>query len=344
MAGITEKVEGGAPISIIDVIGRLEQSVRRGEIPGMRSFPTGFPALDRRIGGGLRQGDLLLLGGSEGAGKTTFAFQLARNVAASKRCLVLYFCYEHSEDDLLLRLISLESATQTPTGELQGLKVTDLRPRLLQASRNRTEFTADLARDPHGRTALQRIAEYGDYFKVMKASASLTDPDNISKIIESCRQQTGQDLLVIVDYLQKVPLQMQGATENERVGRLTENFKEIALTHAVPIVAIVAADKQGLEARRLRAYHLRGSSSLLYEADIILIMNEKTKVVSRQAVDLTAFKAAAMSNWVVFSIEKNRAGRDLVDFQLRKLFTFGQFDPTGDAVPEPLFDERVYKE
>ncbi len=337
----TEVIE---PLSVIDVLDRLEENVQRGEIPGMQTFPTGFRALDRRIGGGLRQGDLLLLGGSEGAGKTTFAFQLARNIAASKQCLVLYFCYEHSEDDLLLRLLSIESVEQTVTGELQGLRTADLRPRLLQASRSRGTFTRELSRDPLGRRALQRLEDYGEYFKVMKASASLTDTNSIQAVVDDCRRHTDKDVMVVVDYLQKVPLRVEGATEDERIGRITENLKELALSRAVPVVAIVAADKHGLEARRLRSYHLRGSSSLLYEADIILIMNEKSRIVSRQAVDLTEFKVATMSNWVVFSIEKNRSGRDLVDFQLRKLFSYGLFDPSGDSVPEPLFDERVYTE
>ena len=41
------------------------------------------------------------------------------------------------------------------------------------------------------------------------------------------------------------------------------------------MIAIVAADKEGLKAARLRNHHLRGSSAINYEADIILILNEK---------------------------------------------------------------------
>ncbi len=334
--------EESLPISIANVMGKLEDKVRRGAIPGQRAFSTGFPALDRRIAGGIRQGDLLLLGGAEGAGKTTFAFQLARNIASARECIVLYLCYEHSEEDLLLRLLSMESAVQGPLGDVEGLRLTDMRARLWQASGTPGGLEGALLQDVQGRRALQRLNEYSDHFRVMKASASLTDTDSIREIVEETRRQTGQDILVVVDYLQKVPLHLPNATEDERIGRITENLKELALSLAVPVIAIVAADKQGIQARRLRSYHLRGSSSLLYEADVILIMNEKNRIVSRQAVNVTAVKDAQMANWVVFSIEKNRAGRDLVDFQLRKLFAYGLFDPSGDAVPEPLVDERIY--
>ena len=42
---------------------------------------TGFPALDRVIGGGLRTRNLTLIGGSPGIGKTITALQMARNLA-----------------------------------------------------------------------------------------------------------------------------------------------------------------------------------------------------------------------------------------------------------------------
>ena len=50
----------------------------------------------------------------------------------------------------------------------------------------------------------------------------------------------------------------------------------------MPVLAVVAAEKAGLVAgKRLRVHHLRGSSALAYEADIVLIMNEKYDVVAR---------------------------------------------------------------
>ena len=50
---------------------------------------TGFAALDQWIGNGLRQGELLLLGGAPGVGKTTLCLQIARNIAKSAQANVL---------------------------------------------------------------------------------------------------------------------------------------------------------------------------------------------------------------------------------------------------------------
>ena len=65
--------------------------------------------LDRMLGGGIRPGELMLIGGAQGTGKTTMALQMARNVAASGQAYVLYVCFEHDDADLLNRLIALES-------------------------------------------------------------------------------------------------------------------------------------------------------------------------------------------------------------------------------------------
>src|SRR5690349_14848468 len=74
----------------------------------------GFDPLDKVLGGGLRAGDLLLLGGAPGAGKTTFVLQAARNIAASGQGTCLYLCYEHDEEYLATRLITLEGTGSRP--------------------------------------------------------------------------------------------------------------------------------------------------------------------------------------------------------------------------------------
>ena len=99
-----------APLSALDVLVDLNDKVVSGKLGEYQPVPLGLTPLDKTIGGGLRPGELLLVGGAQGTGKTTMALQMARNVAASGQASVLYICFEHDEPYLLNRLIALESA------------------------------------------------------------------------------------------------------------------------------------------------------------------------------------------------------------------------------------------
>src|SRR6185503_104233 len=70
-------------------------------------IPTGFAPLDEVLNGGLRAGDLVLLGGKPGQGKTTAALQWARQSAAAGSTTV-FACYEHDVALLLVRLLLVE--------------------------------------------------------------------------------------------------------------------------------------------------------------------------------------------------------------------------------------------
>src|SRR3989449_9357865 len=61
------------------LVARVDQQ-RPGETPG-DTIPTGFPSIDRMLGGGLRRRDLVVLGGDIGAGKSALALGLALRVA-----------------------------------------------------------------------------------------------------------------------------------------------------------------------------------------------------------------------------------------------------------------------
>ncbi len=48
-------------------------------------IPTGYPSLDKLLGGGLRQGDLVVLGGDVGSGKSALALAMALRARAAGR-------------------------------------------------------------------------------------------------------------------------------------------------------------------------------------------------------------------------------------------------------------------
>src|SRR5207244_302448 len=134
-----------------------------------RSQPASWPTtsrsrcltpLDRLLGGGLRPGELMLIGGAQGTGKTTMALQMARNIAASGQAYVLYVNFEHDDADMLNRLIAMESVlphlpnTKASSG---AVKITDVRSEVIRAwASSRDNEQVDLAASPKLRAAIER--------------------------------------------------------------------------------------------------------------------------------------------------------------------------------------------
>ena len=109
------RVHGHRIVSLRGVLEQLDEDVRAGRANGLRGIPTGFSPLDSYLHGGLRVGELFLLGGGQGVGKSTWALQLARFVAAGGHGRALYVCFEHSEEFLLERLIAMEARSPVRT-------------------------------------------------------------------------------------------------------------------------------------------------------------------------------------------------------------------------------------
>ena len=70
------------------------------------SISSGFPSLDRSIGGGFRRGDLAILGGDVGSGKSAFALAIA--IRSAEHHSVAYFSAEMTQQRLMERVLAME--------------------------------------------------------------------------------------------------------------------------------------------------------------------------------------------------------------------------------------------
>lgn len=323
--------------SLADVLERVDERARLGT-GTTHLWPTGFPLLDDVLDGGLRGGNLILLAGPQGQGKTTMALQVARNAAAAGHPVV-YFCYEHDPEVLLGRLVSLEAGLI-----YQGQAPNQDRFRHLFEDPSATPdgLVGRLQTLPTATEALQSVLAYQDHFHLHRSTGSTTNIKVIAEAVEQVRRATGQAPFVVVDYLQKV--KAESASEADRATEIVEDLKDLAIMHQVPVLAISASDKAGLlSGKRMRAHHLRGSTALAYECDVLLILNSKYDIVSRQHL-VYAANAETFRQWVVLSIEKNRNGRAGLELEFRKHFEQNRFDPDGALVREQLVDERLVLE
>src|SRR5436190_20433972 len=71
------------PTTVGDILAGVDGHIAEVGAGAYRSVATGFVPLDDVLAGGLHSGDLFLIAGSPGTGKTTMMLQMARNVAAS---------------------------------------------------------------------------------------------------------------------------------------------------------------------------------------------------------------------------------------------------------------------
>lgn len=84
--------------------------------------PTGLDALDHAIGG-LRSGDLILLIGAPGSGKSSLAISLIRHVVLDAGCPAVFASLQSKSEHVLLKIIS--GATRISPRNLGAGKLTD---------------------------------------------------------------------------------------------------------------------------------------------------------------------------------------------------------------------------
>ena len=100
----------GADISPLSLLlGRVD-AVADGAIPA-DTIPSGFPSLDKQLGGGLRRGDLIVLGGDVGSGKSALALAIALRVAQAPHS-TLFYSGEMLPDRVLERALAIEGRTR----------------------------------------------------------------------------------------------------------------------------------------------------------------------------------------------------------------------------------------
>ncbi len=337
-----------APLTIAQVLRQADHQVTVGEMQDYVPLPLGFDQMDRVIGGGLVRGDLVLLGGAQGIGKTIFALQAARNLALKEKVYAFYISYEHPETHLLHRLLCMESIDPAAEEYQHGLRMRDLRSIVLTKRASEGEgqgLYQILQGHPLTRQSLRKIAEYANRLIVMKGNPVSTNLQALRSLTHRLVTACKGNVVLFVDYLQKVSVEpLRPVDENEKVTIIVEGLKDLALSLHIPVFAVVAAGREGLKAKRLHLHHLRGSSALDYECDIALMMNNKYYIVSRDHIAFDPYKAESYRNWIVFTVEKNRSGRSMIDVEFELRSEYFCFNPRGSVVEQRLIDEKMVYE
>jgi replicative DNA helicase len=207
-------------------------------------LPTGFGALDHLISG-LNKSDLILVAARPGMGKTSFALNIATNVALKSKKDVAIFSLEMSNEQLVTRILSSQArikSEQLRKGTLTGDEWVKL-----AASAEILSKTNMYLDDTAGIT-------------VAEMKAKLRRLKNLG--------------LVVIDYLQLMSSGKRTENRVQEISQITRNLKIMAKELNVPVVLLsqlsrAAEQRQG---HRPMLSDLRDSGSIEQDADIVLFL------------------------------------------------------------------------
>ncbi len=209
--------------------------------PGLK---TGFSDLDSRLLG-LQNGDLIILAGRPGSGKSAFAWQTCLNVAkgGDPACFV---SLEMSKIQLADRMAALET----------GIDLTKIR-------------AGDLT-DSEVQRVTDKLSELGQISLFVEEMGAPT-VEQINAAAMQLHDRVGLKLLCI-DYLQLC--QGRGDTANNQVAHVSKHLKGLAKKLNIPVLVLSQLNR-GVEARpdkRPQLRDLRDSGAIEQDGDVILFI------------------------------------------------------------------------
>lgn len=224
---------------------------RRGEsVDGITGLRTDFSALDN-LTCGLEPGDLVIVAGRPGMGKTTFAMNIAENVSVRRGEPGLVFEMEMSTDALISRAVS----------SLGGIPLDSIR-------RGRLE-------EPQWKRASSASAALAKSRLVIDDTAALSVLDMRARAL-AVRRRHGLKY-IIVDHLQLVASRAENRTQE--LTKITAGLKKLAKDLGVPVIALSQLNRQ-LEQRqnkRPTLGDLRESGSIEQDADVIIFLYREAR-------------------------------------------------------------------
>lgn len=232
---------------LADAFDRIEELHKnKGALRGLK---TGFRDLDKKTAG-FQKGDLVIIGARPAMGKTTFAQNLAYNIASINKKGVLFFSMEMAANEIIDRMIS----------DVSGVDNWKMRT---------------------GNLTDEEFSRIGDALGEMDEIPIYIDDTSSMTIVElrnkARRAMHDHDIgIVIVDYLQLI--QGSDRYKGNRVQEVTEisrGLKILARELEIPVIALAQLSRNvtGRDDPRPVLSDLRESGSIEQDADLVMFLH-----------------------------------------------------------------------
>ncbi|HIR87790.1 MAG TPA: replicative DNA helicase [Candidatus Fimimorpha faecalis] len=232
---------------VINVVNKIEQaSKNKSSVTGI---PTGFSDLDWKTSG-MQPSDLILIAARPSMGKTAFVLNLAQNMAIRHDYTTAIFSLEMSKEQLVNRMLSMESRVDSQTLRTGNLSDNDW----------------------------DQVVESSGIIANSKLIIDDTPGISIGELRSKCRKYKLEfDLkVVIIDYLQLMSGSGTRASDNrqQEISEISRSLKALARELQVPVIALSQLSR-ACESRtdhRPMLSDLRESGAIEQDADVVMFL------------------------------------------------------------------------
>ena len=230
---------------VLNAMDKIESASKTtGTVTGI---PTGFLDLDYKTAG-MQPSDLILIAARPSMGKTTFVLNIAQHVAFKENECVAIFSLEMSKEQLVNRLLSLESKVDS-----QHIR------------------TGNLTDDDW-----ERLIESAGVVGRSKLIIDDTPGISISELRSKCRKFKLEHNLkmIIIDYLQLMSGSGRSESRQQEISDISRSLKALARELNVPVIALSQLSR-AVEQRpdhRPMLSDLRESGAIEQDADVVMFI------------------------------------------------------------------------
>jgi len=228
---------------------------RPGQLSGL---PSGFKSLDSYTDG-FQKSELIIIAGRPSVGKTAFGLNLLLNVLKKTRLPVLFFSLEMSAQQLIYRLLSIETRL------------------------NQNKFKTGLLNHEDWQKVNLVMRILGKIPMHLYDSPHLSTLE-IRQTLKKFDQTYPQIGLIVIDYLQLMEdPTLKNANRAQEISAITRELKNIAREFEVPIIALSQLSRT-IESRmdpKPMLSDLRDSGSIEQDADLVLMLYKNNQNLIR---------------------------------------------------------------
>ena len=272
-----------APIKdlVYDTYAKIEERYQNKD--KLTGTPTAFYDLDAMTNG-LQKSDLIILAARPAMGKTSFALNIAQNVALKANVPVAIFSLEMSKEQLVQRLLCSEAEVDT-----QRLKTGNMQ-------------TKDWEKLAIAMDAFSQAPIYIDD----TAGCTITDLRAKCRRLAMAEKNLG---LIVIDYLQLI----EGTGREDRmqqISSISRGLKILAKELNVPIISLSQLSRavEGRTDKRPMLSDLRESGSIEQDADIVMFIYRDEYYKNAESGDEDEAEKAANKGEAEIIIAKHRNG------------------------------------